>query len=352
MVKLGHTGLLLKALAEAGLPGEVFSDVVEDPTDVSVALVSRIIVDGQHDGVVALGGGSAIDTAKAAAIVVSTGESLTALTVPRIVDEPVMPVVAIPTTAGTGSEVTRATVITDTMASEKMLILGTSALAAAAIVDYELTLTCPYRVTVDTGIDALTHALEALVNRNANLHSDALASSALRLIGPNLERAAEDPGNHSAREAMMLGATHAGLAVSNTSTALIHGLSRPIGAFFHVPHGMSNAMVLPLVTQFSMRAAPDRYAMAARALAYANGADGNDVACTKLLDAFVALNRRLKVPTPEEFGIDRSHYFDFMPEMARQGLASGTPGNNPRVPSLMELIHLYELAFDGRLEAM
>jgi len=352
MRKLGHADALLQALVDEDVDAAIFSDVVEDPTDITIQSLVDRISDGSHDGLVALGGGSAIDTAKAGAIVATSGEELRALKVPRIVDFTVMPVVAIPTTAGTGSEVTRAAVVTDTGASEKMLILGTAALPVAAIIDYELTLTCPYRVTVDTGIDALTHALEALVNRNGNTHAEALALSALKLIGAHLERVANDPNDQTAREAMMLGATHAGLAVSNTSTALIHGLSRPIGAFFHVPHGMSNAMVLPLVTQFSLNAALPRYAAAARALGCATSDDSDPVAGAKLVEAFIGLNKRLKVPTPEEFGIERSRYLGLLPEMVRQGLASGTPGNNPRIPNEAEMTRLYELAYDGRLEAV
>ncbi|MCX8997183.1 iron-containing alcohol dehydrogenase [Rhizobiaceae bacterium BDR2-2] len=350
MQKLGHAGVLLQVLEKDGIDAAVFSEVVEDPTDISVTALVKRVSGGGHDCLVALGGGSAMDTAKAGAIVATSGEDLRRLKVPRIVDFAAMPVIAVPTTSGTGSEVTRAAVVTDTTASEKMLILGTAALPVAAIVDYELTLTCPYRVTVDTGIDALTHALEALVNRNGNAHAEALALSALKLIGANLEKVANNPDDRDAREAMMLGATHAGLAVSNTSTALIHGLSRPIGAFFHVPHGMSNAMVLPLVTRFSRGFAMREYAAAAHALGYADAADSDEAASSKLVDAFIGLNDRLQVPTLEEYGVDRVRYFDLLPEMVRQGLASGTPANNPRVPSEAEMARLYELAYDGRTD--
>ncbi|MGO4852264.1 iron-containing alcohol dehydrogenase [Phaeovulum sp. W22_SRMD_FR3] len=352
MVRVGHAAALLDAMSAAGLPMGLFAEVVEDPTDLSVAALVAQATAGDHDGLVALGGGSAIDTAKAAGLVLATGEALSALKVPRIVDIETMPLVAIPTTAGTGSEVTRAAVITDTGAQEKILILGAAALPMAAIVDYELTFSCPFRVTVDTGIDALTHALEALVNRNANPHSDALALSALGLIGAHLETAARDPHNAPAREAMMLGATHAGMAVSNTSTALIHGLSRPIGAFFHVPHGMSNAMVLPLVTQFSLRAAPAKYAMAARALGVVPATASEATAAARLVGAFQEMNQRLDVPTPKSFGIDAERYMERIPEMTRQGLASGTPGNNPRVPTAADMARLYKLAFDGALDPM
>lgn len=346
ILRLGLADAAIAALEAAGTPAVVFSQVVEDPTDVSVLDAVNLLKSQGCDGVIGFGGGSAIDTAKGAAIVGSTGEDIRGLKVPRIVDLPTLPLVAIPTTAGTGSEVTRACVITDTERHEKMLILGTSALPDAAIVDYELTLTCPFRVTVDTGLDALTHALEALINRNRNPHADALALSALKLIGANLEIAATTPGDRKAREAMMLGATHAGLAVSNTSTALIHGLSRPIGAFFHVPHGLSNAMLLPLVTDFSLSAAPDAYAAAARALGWAASATEDEEACRLLVEGFRGLNDRLKVPTPKAFGIDETRYRALIPEMARQALASGTPGNNPRVPSMEQTIALYEAAWD------
>lgn len=347
ILRLGLADAAIAGLRAAGFDVEVFSDVVEDPTDECVDRAVSSIRNGRRDGVVGFGGGSAIDTAKAAAIVASTGEAVHALKVPRIVDLPTMPVVAIPTTAGTGSEVTRACVITDTVRHEKMLILGTAALPTAAIVDFELTLSCPFRVTVDTGLDALTHALEALINRNRNPHAEAFALSALRLIGAHLETASLEPGNRAAREAMMLGATHAGLAVSNTSTALVHGLSRPIGAFFHVPHGLSNAMLLPLVTDYSLAAALPGYAAAARALGWADAAMPDADAGRALVDGFIGLNTRLKVPTPRSYGLDEATYRRLMPEMARQALASGTPMNNPRVPSESEIIALYEAAWDG-----
>ncbi|WP_024279785.1 iron-containing alcohol dehydrogenase [Xanthobacter sp. 126] len=345
--RLGLADTAIGAMREAGLGLGVFSAVVEDPTDTSVIAAADEIRSGSHDGVIGFGGGSAIDTAKAAAILASTGEDVHALKVPRIVDLQVMPLVAIPTTAGTGSEVTRACVVSDTAAQEKMLILGTAALPAAAIVDYELTLSCPFRVTVDTGLDALTHALEALINRNGNAHAEALALSALRLIGANLETVAREPSNRAAREAIMLGATHAGLAVSNTSTALIHGLSRPIGAFFHVPHGLSNAMLLPLVTEYSLSAAPAGYAAAARALGWAPATMGDEEAGHALVRGFRDLNARLEVPTPKAYGVDEETYFRLRPEMARQALASGTPRNNPRIPFEDEIVRLYEIAWDG-----
>ena len=189
-------------------------------------------------------------------------------------DGAALPVIAIPTTAGTGSECTRFTVITDEARGEKMLIAGLACLPLAAIVDYELTFTVPPRTTADTGVDSLTHALEAYVSRRANPVSDALALAAMAQIGRHLRTAYAEPGDAAAREGMMLGATQAGMAFSNSSVALVHGMSRPIGARFHVPHGLSNAMLLPAVTRFGLEAAPGRYAAAARQVGMADCQDG------------------------------------------------------------------------------
>jgi alcohol dehydrogenase class IV len=261
--------------------------------------------------------------------------------VPSPIPKMGLPVVAIPTTAGTGSEVTRFTVITDTETDEKMLIMGLACTAVAAIVDYELTLTMPFRLTADTGIDSLTHAIEAYVSRKASPFTDGLALAAIEVIARNLRVACFEPDNRQAREGMMLGAMQAGLAFSNASVALVHGMSRPIGAFFHVPHGLSNAMLLPEVTAFSAEAALQRYARCAVAMGLADDSEGHQSAVARLIEGLRALNSELKVPTPAAYGIDRKRYFDLADTMARQALASGSPGNNPRVPTAEEIIELY-----------
>jgi alcohol dehydrogenase class IV len=211
----------------------------------------------------------------------------------------------------------------------------------AALVDYSLTLTLPARTTADTGIDALTHAMEAYVSKKASLYSDSQAIAAMKLIAPNLRKSFHDGSDQKAREKMMLGATLAGIAFSNASVALVHGMSRPIGAFYHVPHGLSNAMLLPMVTEFSIPSAPERYADCARAMGVASETDSDNIANSKLMDELYAINAELKVPTPEQFGIDREHFFNNLQVMAEQALASGSPGNNPRVPSVDEIIEIY-----------
>jgi alcohol dehydrogenase class IV len=194
-------------------------------------------------------------------------------------------------------------------------------------------------------IDSLTHAIEAYVSKRANPYTDGLAKNAMGLIAKNIRTACSDPQNRAAREAMMLGATTAGMAFSNASVALVHGMSRPIGAFFHVPHGLSNAMLLPEITAFSAPAALDRYADCARAMGVAEDGEGSQAAVARLLDALRSLNDDLKVPSPKEYGIAKNRYDELLPTMAEQAIASGSPGNNPRVPSSEEIIELYQRVY-------
>ncbi|MBX9594837.1 MAG: iron-containing alcohol dehydrogenase, partial [Roseomonas sp.] len=261
MVSSGMVERALAPLRAAGLSFAVFSDTVPDPTDTVIEAGVAVLKAGSYDCLVGFGGGSPMDTAKAMAILAAApaGMHIRAFKVPAAANTGAVPVICVPTTAGTGSEATRFTVITDTASDEKMLIAGLGALPLAAVVDHELTFTLPARITADTGIDSLTHALEAFVSKRANAVSDDYARSAMRLIAPNLRRVWADPSDAEAREAMMRGATLAGLAFSNASVALVHGMSRPVGAHFHVPHGLSNAMLLPAVTAFGLEAGRARY---------------------------------------------------------------------------------------------
>jgi len=337
----------LAPLRDAGMRPDIFSDTVPDPTDTVIEAGVAVLRGGRYDCLVGFGGGSPMDTAKAMAILAAAppGTHIRAFKVPAAANAAALPVICVPTTAGTGSEATRFTVITDTERDEKMLIAGLGALPLAAVVDHELTFGLPRRITADTGIDSLTHALEAFVSRRANPVSDMYAREAMRLIGPNLRRAYAAPDDGAAREAMMLGATLAGLAFSNASVALIHGMSRPIGAHFHVPHGLSNAMLLPAVTEYGLNDALPRYAEAARAIGVAEREDADQVAGARLLEELRALNRDLSVPTPKGYGIEPDTWNRLLPTMSAQALASGSPANNPRVPDEAAIVSLYRAAF-------
>lgn len=345
LVRLGLAGQLTACLDAAGIAHSVFDDTEPEPSDACVARTrDRFLAGGEagpFDAMIALGGGSVIDTAKVAVVLAATGQSVREISVPASIGRVGVPVIAIPTTAGTGSEVTRVAVITEAAREEKLLCMGPGLLPAAAIIDYELTLGLPPRTTADTGLDALTHAIESHVSRKANPFCDQQGLAAMRLIGPNLETAYRSPQDRPAREAVMLGASLAGIAFSGASVALVHGMSRPIGAHFHVPHGLSNAMLLAKVTEFGLDAAPGRYAMCSVAIGFAAAGDSQAVAHAKLMAGLNRLVAALDVPTLSGFGIEKARYEALIPVMVEQALASGSPGNNPRVPTADELAALY-----------
>tara|TARA_A100001037_G_scaffold260743_1_gene249351 strand:+ start:903 stop:2033 length:1131 start_codon:yes stop_codon:yes gene_type:complete len=319
-----------------------FVDTVPDPTTDVVGRGSKILRDGDFDSLIALGGGSPIDTAKAMAVLATHGGSMREYKVPNQVDETNYPIIAIPTTAGTGSEVTRFTVITDTETDEKMLCMGLAYVPQAALIDYTLTLSMPLRLTADTGIDTLTHAIEAYVSKKNNPFADSMAKSCMELVSRHLRNAYRDPLDAAAREGMMLAATQGGMAFSNSSVCMVHGMSRPLGAHFHVPHGLSNAMLLPSVTAYSAPQAITRYADCARAMKITEKGDTDPIAVEKLIEELELLNVDLEVPSPSEYGIGNNKYFSLLETMAEQALESGSPSNNPRVPSSEDIIAIYE----------
>jgi alcohol dehydrogenase class IV len=340
MVQQGYSQRLEQQLLDAGIAYGRFDQCVPDPTTDSLDAALEVLRCGKFDGVVALGGGSSMDTAKAVAVMATRQGPMSRYKVPNTIDSG-LPVVAVPTTAGTGSEVTGVSIITDTESQEKMLCMGLGLMPLAALVDFELTLSMPYRLTADTGIDSLCHALEAYVSRKANPFTDSIALAAMRSIFLNIRTACEQPDNLQAREAMMLAATQGGIAFSNASVTLIHGMSRPIGALYHVPHGLSNAMLLPEITAWSISGAPQRYAYCARHMGMAQPGDADEVALDKLVAALRQLNADLSVPTPMEYGIAEDAWFASLDLMAEQALSSGSPGNNPLVPDAADIVGLY-----------
>jgi alcohol dehydrogenase class IV len=337
LVRLGHVKRLTDILGD--IQWGLFDGVVEDPTDVCVDAGLAALAAHEYDCIIGFGGGSPIDTAKAVSFMAVNGGHVRDYKAPTQIDRCGLPVIAIPTTGGTGSELTRWCVITDTLRPEKYNLSGLGCVATAALIDWTFTVTKPARITADTAVDSLTHAIEAYVSKRAHPYTDAFALSAMPLIAGNVRQACADPEDGEAREALMLAASQAGMAFSNASVALVHGMSRPIGAHFHVAHGLSNAMLLPAVTAFSVEAAPARYAAVARVMGWADGTDTDGVACGKLIEGLRRLNDDLNVPSPSVLG----HVADdaMLHLMARQALASGSPQNNPRVPDEDQIVALY-----------
>lgn len=345
MVGNGSADRLMKIIEAAGKSAGLFAETVPDPTTDSLTAGIEAVTAHAADAVIGFGGGSPMDTAKALAVLSKQGGVMRDYRAPRVYAGPALPIIAIPTTAGSGSEATQFTIITDVSTDEKMLCPGLSFLPVASIIDSELTMSMPPRLTADTGVDALTHAIEAYVSKKANPISDGLALSAMRTIGAYLLRAYRDGEDREARENMMHASTQAGMAFSNASVCLVHGMSRPIGAHFHIAHGLSNAMLLPAVTRFSISGARGRYADCARQLGAAERHDSDDAASDKLLEFIDTLCADVEVPAPSIHGVDRTRWDELIPLMAEQALASGSPSNNPVVPTAEQIADLYREVF-------
>lgn len=341
MEGLGQITELTEQLADHGVSSVVYSGVTGEPTDLMVQEGLALLQAAGCDLVVALGGGSPIDTAKAIALLATNGGGIADYSGQNKVRNATLPVAAVPTTAGTGSEVTRFTIITDTERNVKMLIGSPFLMPSLAVVDPELTLTAPPRVTADTGVDALSHAIEAYISRRRQPMTDLLALEAIRLIAGNLRQAWANPQDLAAREACMLGAMQAGLAFTNASVALVHGMSRPIGALFHVPHGLSNALLLPAVMAYTLPACPQRFREIAAAMGEPVAGLTTMAAAEVAVSAVARLCSDLQVPNLAGAGVDLQQYFSALPKMADDALASGSPGNNPRTPTKAEIIDLY-----------
>jgi alcohol dehydrogenase class IV len=330
MAEHGPAGRFAEALGAPLFPG-----VQADPTTANVADGLAALREHDADGVIAVGGGSSLDTGKAVAVMARNDGAIGDYAGYGRIPRAGLPLIGVPTTAGTGSEVTRVTVITDSEQHVKMMLLDDHLLCDAALVDFELTLSCPRDLTAFVGVDSLTHAIESYVSAKASPVTDDWALRAAALIGAHLRRAWNDPEDREARAALALGATLAGMAFSNASVALVHGMSRPIGAHFGVPHGLSNAVLLPEVTRWSLDGAPERYARIAEVLGAGD-----------LVDTLQQLNDDLGIPRLATLA-ERDAFDAATAEMAEAALDSGSPAFNPRVPDAGEIVALYERAYSA-----
>ncbi len=344
---LASTGTIdpvIESLKAAGVETIVFDGVNSEPTTAHVREGVTMFREGACDILVACGGGSPIDVAKAVRVLATNEGEIEDFMGFNKISRPGAPLIAIPTTAGTGSEATMVTIITDTSRDVKMLIGSPFLLPTIALVDPAMTVKMPRGLTAATGLDALTHAIEAYVSVKNQPLTDILALSAIKKISRFLPQAWANPENLEARSETMLGALQAGFAFSNSSVALVHGMSRPIGAYFHVPHGVSNAALLGVVMEFSLMGAPDRYGDVAKAMGLK--IDGMTVmeAAQAGSDTVKALIGKLQVPTLSKLGVTREKLDQVVAKMADDAIESGSPGNNPRKATKEEIIDLYYAA--------
>jgi alcohol dehydrogenase class IV len=344
--KLGKLEGIKKALTESDIQFSIYDKISSEPTVDFVTEGLEAFRDNQCDFCLAVGGGSAIDTAKAISVMATNKSSIEDYKGINNIPQKGAALIAVPTTAGTGSEVTAVTIITDTKTDVKMLLISPFLIPRVAIVDPLLTLSCPRGLTAAVGLDALTHGIEAYVSVKAQPMTDIFCLSAIELISGNLRQAWANGNNVEAREKTMLGALQAGIAFSNSSVALVHGMSRPIGAYFHVPHGVSNAALLGVVTEFSLVGNPARYAHVAKAMG--ENIEGlTDIEAAQLAAKSVKkLIADVKIPSLEELGVEKKRLDELAPKMAEAAIDSGSPGNNPRQATKEEIIELYSITYD------
>ncbi|MDZ4800816.1 MAG: iron-containing alcohol dehydrogenase [Bryobacteraceae bacterium] len=337
---------VLSLLERSGIQAHIFANVQPDPTVQNVLDGVAALRASGADAIVAIGGGSPIDAAKIIGVASVHQGLISDFQGYHRIPAAGPPLIAVPTTAGTGSEATKVAVITDPERQVKMMILDPKLMPRVAIVDYELTMSMPAALTAHVGVDTLTHGIEAFVSRKANPMSEAMALSCVELTAGNLLRAWQQPDDASARSAMSVAACQGGMAFTNSGLCLVHGMSRPLGAVFHLPHGLSNAVLLPAVTRFSVRGAPQRYARIARTMGLASRETPDEDACHRLVQGLEELNQTLEIPRLRACINRPQHQFEAVLEkMVADGLASGSPQNNPVVPSAEQMVELYREAW-------
>ncbi len=348
----GIIGKISQALSRKGVEPVVYDGVITEPTTDQVEEGLEIYRKNACDLLIGLGGGSCLDCAKGISVVATNGGRIQDYEGRGKVKKPRAPLFAVPTTAGTGSEVSLSCVITDPRRKVKFIVLSPLILADEAVEDPLLTLSMPPGITASSGLDALTHAIEGYIClREPNLGYGSpplihyLALPAIELISQNLRQAWANGKDVEARSNMMLGQLLAGFTFANNGTALAHGLARPLGAYFHVPHGLANAIVLPHVMEFTWMAAPDKFVRIARAM----GEDTSNLsavqAAAKAAEAVGRLCADIRVPKLRDLGIQEEEFQRCVVQMARDAMASGTPQVNPRPVTEKEVVELFQKSF-------
>ena len=342
----GLTRAAEDALRDAGLDRVVFEDVVADPPSEVIERAVALCRDERIDLVLSIGGGSALDTAKLVAYLAESGDRLDDIYGVGLAKGERLPLLLVPTTAGTGSEVTPIAIVT-TPTTEKKGVVSPRLLPDWAILDPELTLGLPSHVTAATGIDAMVHAIEAYTSRHKkNPMSDQLARQALALLSQNIREVCRNGQNLEARSQMLLGSMLAGMAFANAPVAAVHALAYPIGAIFHVPHGLSNALVLMGVLRFNLPAAEALYAELAPIIDPEAAGLPVAEAASRFVEGLAAICRDCKVPASlAEVGVRESD----LPKLAEDAMKqTRLLVNNPREVTYADAFAIYGEALDGK----
>lgn len=334
ITQIGLTDRIISALDRAQIPHTLFDQVEPDPSLETVTLGTHMLIQDKADAIIALGGGSAIDAAKAMMYFAH-----------KAMEEKQKPLlVVIPTTSGTGSEVSSFSVVTDTANQIKIPIYDELLIPDMAILDARFTRTVPPAITADTGMDVLTHAIEAFTSVDANIFADIYSEHAIRAVFKYLVRAYENGDDMQARERLMVASCMAGTAFSNCGLGICHSLAHALGGTFHIPHGKANALMLPHAITFNTLEAGERY----QAIAEMINLPASSVATStkSLVLAVQSLNEHMEIPLRvRDLDIDEKEYKLAIEELSAKALEDPCSSYNPRKPSFEEICHLFEQAW-------
>ena len=340
LIKFGVADKVLSVLKEAGIPYEIFSDIKPNPTVANVNAGVKAFAESGADFILAIGGGSSIDTSKAIGIITNNPEFSDVVSLEGVADtkKKSVPIIALPTTAGTAAEVTINYVITDEKNEKKMVCVDPNDIPAIAIIDAELMYTLPKGLTAATGLDALTHAIEGLITKGAWEMSDMFEIKAIEMINRYLETAVNEPKNAEARNGMAVAQYIAGMAFSNVGLGVVHGMAHPLGAIFDIPHGVANALLLPTIMEFNAPAALDKYVTIAKAMNVYKDGMSKEEAAQAAVDAVKSLSIRVGIPQHlSKLGIKESD----LRKLADSAIADVCTPGNPREVTRDIILDLY-----------
>lgn len=343
LIKFGVADKVLKVLEKANIPYTIFSEIKPNPTVSNVKAGVKAFAESGADFILAIGGGSSIDTSKAIGIITNNPEFSDVVSLEGVAPtkKKSVPIIALPTTAGTAAEVTINYVITDEVNEKKMVCVDPNDIPAIAIVDAELMYTLPKSLTASTGLDALTHAIEGLITKGAWEMSDMFEIKAIEMIARYLETAVFEPTNAEARNGMAVAQYIAGMAFSNVGLGVVHGMAHPLGAIFDIPHGVANALLLPIIMEFNAPAALNKYVDIAKAMNVYQTGMTKEEAAKAAVDAVKALSIKVGIPQHlMELGIKESD----LEKLANSAIADVCTPGNPREVTKEIILYLYKKA--------
>ncbi|MBD8070517.1 iron-containing alcohol dehydrogenase [Bacillus sp. PS06] len=341
--QIGLLDKLENSLQGHGFTTYRFTKVQPNPRDYDCVTGGKEANDFHADCIIALGGGSVIDAAKAIAILQVLGGTPQDYAGRNQVPQAVTPLIAIPTTAGTGAEVTRSSVITDSTKKIKLTIKDVKIAPLLAIIDPELTYNLPAPLTASTGMDALVHAIEAYTCKLSNPIADGLAIQAMKFIYPNLRTAFNDGQHSKAREQLMIGSTIAGMAFSHADVASVHCMAEAIGGLYDTPHGIANSMFLPYVLEFNAQADPLKHATIARTIGIATESQSNEEATAALVAEMKKLATDLEIPSFSSLPNVNPGDFDYL---ADSSFHNGSTPSNARTITKNDYLNLFQSAWE------